>query len=65
MEKEGFFSGYCRVLDGSRTVCAVVSDGTLEEADCSFPDCPHAPDCPIAVSIRDFCKENGAILYEN
>lgn len=57
MEKEGFFSGYCRVMDSSRTVCAVAENGTLEEADCCYPDCPHAPDCPIAVSISEFIKE--------
>ena len=56
MEKESFFSGYCRVLDGSRTVCAVTVDGALDEIDCGFPDCPHASDCPIAQSVREFLR---------
>ena len=47
MEKEIFVSGYCRAIDGSRTV--MVEEG---EADCFYPDCPHAADCPIAKEIR-------------
>ena len=39
-------SGYCRAIDGSRTV--MVEEG---EADCFFPDCPHAADCPIAKQL--------------
>lgn len=46
MDKEAFFSGYCRALDGSRTV--MVEEG---EADCLYPDCPYAPACPIAEKI--------------
>lgn len=46
MEREMILSGYCKCMDGSRTV--IVEDG---EADCFYPDCPHAPDCPIAKSI--------------
>lgn len=52
MEKEGFFSGYCRKLDGSRTV--MVEEG---EPDCLYPDCPYAPNCPIAQKISQFLKE--------
>jgi len=51
MEEELFFSGYCRRLDGSRTVCAVVSGGKLEEADCDFGSCPYEAGCPIAQSL--------------
>ena len=43
---EAFFSGYCRVLDGARTV--LVEDG---EADCEYPDCPYAQSCPIGKQI--------------
>ena len=49
---EQFYSGYCRQLDASRTV--MVEDG---EADCLYPDCPHAPTCPIAEKITEFLKE--------
>ena len=36
MEKELFFSGYCRMLDGARTVACVFEDGALTEADCCY-----------------------------
>jgi hypothetical protein len=52
MEKELFFSGYCRATDSQRMVCAVVEDDTLTEADCAYPHCPHAPTCPIAEKIE-------------
>ena len=56
MERETFFSGYCRQIDGARTVC-VEADGTeLVEVDCLFDVCPHAKDCPIGQSIRDFVE---------
>lgn len=56
MEKEAFFSGYCRQLDGSRTVTAEAEGATLTEVDCCFESCVHAPNCPIAQSIRDFLR---------
>ncbi len=52
MEQEHFFTGYCRLLDAGRTVCAVTEAGKLTETDCCYPDCVHAPACPIAGSIR-------------
>ena len=54
MEREAFYSGYCRQLDGPRRVCAVAQDTQLTETDCLYPDCPYAPDCPIAEQIRLF-----------
>ena len=51
MEEEVFFSGYCRAIDASRTVCAVTEDGKLEEADCHFGNCPHEASCAIAQSL--------------
>ena len=57
MEKEAFFTGYCRQLDGSRTVCVLAEDGALTEVDCLYPDCPYAPDCPIAANIRAFQEQ--------
>ena len=58
MEKEGFFSGYCRQLDAARTVVAVVEDGTLAEVDCLYESCPYAPDCPIGKKIQEFMTES-------
>ena len=49
---EGFFSGYCRQLDGSRTV--MVEDG---ETDCLYPDCPYVSNCPIAEKIKGCLEE--------
>ena len=48
MEQELILSGYCRQVDGSRTV--MVEDG---EADCLYPDCPYSPSCPIAEKIAN------------
>ncbi len=52
MEQEVILTGYCKSIDGGRTV--LVEDG---EPDCLYPDCPHAPDCPIA-------KELGQLLED-
>jgi len=58
MEKEAFFSGYCRCTDGSRTVMAEKEAHTLLEADCGYPQCVYAPNCPIAKKITEFLKED-------
>lgn len=52
MEKEIFVSGYCRVLDQSRMVAVEICDGQVD-ADCSYPDCPYAPNCPVAQKIKE------------
>ena len=52
MEKESFFTGYCRTIDQSRMVAVVTEDGTLVEVDCCFETCIHAPNCVIAENIR-------------
>ena len=57
METEGFFSGYCRASDGSRTVMAVKENGQLTETDCLFENCQNFADCPLAEKIRRFCEE--------
>lgn len=54
---EAFYSGYCRALDGARTV-AVERDGEEVTADCDFGCCPHSGDCPIAAKIREFAGES-------
>lgn len=46
---EVFVSGYCRVMDEARTVTADPEEGT---ADCRYPDCVYASDCPIAKKLR-------------
>ena len=51
MEEERFLSGYCKAMDQSRMVAALLEDGRLSEADCAYPHCPHAPGCPIAESM--------------
>ena len=51
MEEELFFTGYCRRLDSSRTVCAVIEQGTLTEVDCDFGSCPYETSCPIGQEI--------------
>lgn len=57
MEQEGFFSGYCRMVDSSRTVMAVKENGQLTETDCLFENCQNFADCPLAAKIRAFCEE--------
>ena len=52
MEKEIFLSGYCRALDQSRMVEVEITDDCVE-ADCAYPDCPHAPSCQIAQKIKE------------
>jgi hypothetical protein len=51
MEKEFFFTGYCRCLDGARTVEVIAEDGEVTEVDCAYPDCIHHANCPIAKEI--------------
>ena len=56
MEKEFFLSGYCRTTDASRMVEVIVEDGTVAEVDCCYENCPHAPNCTIAQSIRELTE---------
>ena len=51
MEDEKFLSGYCRRIDGSRTVTAELEQGRLTEADCDHGRCPHQANCPIAAEL--------------
>lgn len=54
MEMEKFLSGYCRQLDGSRTVEVLLEDGVLAEADCCYGSCIYQPSCPIAKEIDTY-----------
>lgn len=57
MEKEYFFTGYCRNIDQSRVVAVVVENSELQEVDCCFETCIHTPNCTVAKEIQ--------ILIEN
>ena len=57
MEKECFFSGYCRQLDGSRVVEAVLDEGKLTEVDCCYGSCIYDSNCPIAAEIQKAQEE--------
>ena len=57
MEQEAFFSGYCRQLDAGRMVAVFVVDGKLDEVDCQYATCPHAPNCLIAKRIDELLSE--------
>ena len=57
MEREAFFAGYCRQLDGARTVTVEAEEHKLTEVDCLYENCPYAPNCPIAEKIRAFLAE--------
>ncbi len=57
MEEERFFTGYCRQLDGSRTVTLVTENGTLTEVDCCYGSCIYESGCTIARTISDTLGE--------
>lgn len=59
MEKEMFFSGYCRAMDQSRTVTVVTVDTQIEEMDCAYDRCIHQKGCPLAKKIGHFLEEVG------
>ncbi len=48
MEEELFFTGYCRRLDGSRTVTLVTENGILTEVDCRYGSCIYESGCTVA-----------------
>ncbi len=56
MEKEYFFTGYCRALDGSRTVEVIAEDDRVTEVDCAWPNCIHRSVCPIAKQIDELAE---------
>ena len=57
MEKEAFFSGYCRTIDDSRMVSICVEDGVLTEVDCCYENCVHTPNCIIAKNIKALLEQ--------
>jgi len=60
MELEEFISGYCRELDGSRTVLLEAAPGE-HTADCSYGSCPYEMSCPIAQRISQMIEEASVI----
>ena len=56
MEREAFFSGYCRMLDNSRMVCVCAEGDTLTEVDCSYEGCPFTCECTVAQKTRELLK---------
>lgn len=56
MEREAFYSGYCRCIDNSRMVAVEADGNTLIEADCNYETCPYVKDCTIAQKITEFLE---------
>jgi len=54
---EWIVSGYCRMQDQARTVILELDD-MLWDADCDFPDCPYAVECPIGKQLSEIQKEH-------
>ena len=53
MEQDKILTGYCRQLDSSRIVEAVLEDGKLTEVDCCYGSCVYEGSCPIAKSLDE------------
>lgn len=53
MEEEILLSGYCRCLDGPRTVIAETDGMHLLDADCAYGSCPHEGACPVAQKLKE------------
>ena len=60
MEQELFFTGYCRRIDQSRMVCAVLTNAALEECDCCYGNCIYQTECPVAKQITEAIERAGA-----
>ena len=52
---EDFVTGYCRALDGARTVLVDLDEHC---ADCDYPACPYAGECPVAEKITHLLQES-------
>ena len=62
MEQEAFVTGYCRQIDRSRMVCAVLEDNRLTECDCCYGSCIYEPECQVAAQLRQLPLLIGSIL---
>ena len=56
MEREAFYTGYCRCIDGSRMVAVEADDSTLTEVDCNYEVCPYVGECTVAQKITAFLE---------
>ena len=57
MEKEVFYSGYCRTIDDSRMVAVVAEGSQLLEVDCCYENCIYTPNCIIAQKIKELLEQ--------
>lgn len=57
MEDEKFISGYCRQTDCSRMVTLELTDGRIDEVDCSYGSCVYQPNCSIAQQIDELIHQ--------
>ena len=55
MEQEAFVTGYCRQIDRSRMVCAILEDNRLTE--CCYGSCIYEPECQVAAQLRLLTEE--------
>lgn len=55
MEKETFFTGFCRNQDATRMVAVEYEETeagvTLQEVDCDYESCIHRGACRVGLSI--------------
>ena len=51
MEDDKFLSGYCRRIDGSRTVTVELENSIISHVDCGYEACVYRQNCPIAKQI--------------
>ena len=54
---EHYLTGYCRCLDASRIVEAVIENGKVDECDCQYGACKFQSQCTIAQGIEELIKE--------
>lgn len=54
METEFVVTGYCRQLDQQRMVLCEAEGGAWA-ADCAYPACPYAAECPVAAALKARC----------
>ncbi len=57
MEVERYISGYCRVLDSSRIVEALLVGKALTDVDCQYGSCIYQSNCPIAKELEKLQKD--------
>ena len=56
MEKEAFFTGFCRNQDATRMVTVEYEETgsgvTLQEVDCDYESCIHRGSCRVGLAIQ-------------